>query len=414
MFRLQNNTAISPNLVAEKKHSFETGADLRFFGNRLSIDAAFYRDNNKNQIISLPVPKESGITNTLINAGNLQNQGIEITTGIGVIDGQDFSWDVSFNYTRNRDKIIELAPGITEFRLYGDPTDANAGTASYAYVGGNYGDLVTRKGYKPYDGEAHPENQGKPILWARSNWSIAYMPGIANMDSLLVMGNMQPHWYGGITNNLRYKRFRLNVIIDARVGGEIYSSDARYGMHQGTLASSLPNRDADHGGITWVSEGMGDNISGKTYVDGYIPDGVFPDNTLIWTGPSTDRQQVNVSGLTYQQAYDQGLVEPTHWSGFVYRHTSASTGTPLTGVFEQTWVALRELSLSYSIPKSFLSKIFIKDATLSVTGRDLGYLYNSMPDNINPVIGNNVSSNPLQMGNMPFIRSITFDINLKF
>jgi iron complex outermembrane receptor protein len=83
-------------------------------------------------------------------------------------------------------------------------------------------------------------------------------------------------------------------------------------------------------------------------------------------------------------------------------------------VFEQTWVALRELSLSYSIPRSLLNKIFIKDATLSVTGRDLGYLYNSMPDNINPVIGNNVSSNPLQMGNMPFIRSITFDINLKF
>lgn len=414
MFRLENNTAISPDLVAEKKHSFETGVDVRFFRNRFSLDVAYYKDNNKNQIISLPVPQESGISNTLINAGNLQNQGVEIMAGVTLVDRKDFSWEMNVNYTHNRDKIIDLAPGITEFRLYGNPSDANSGTASYAYVGGNYGDLVTRKGYKPYDGDAHPENHGKPILWARSNWSIAYMPGIANMDSLLVMGNMQPDFYGGVTNTLRYKRFRLNAIIDARIGGEIYSSDARYGMHQGVLAMSLPNRDAGHGGISWVSDGMGDNVYGKTYEDGYIPEGVFPDNTLVWTGPSTDRRQVDVSGLTYQQAYEQGLVEPTHWSGFVYRHTSASTGTPLTGVFEQSWVALREVTLAYSIPRSLLERLFIKDATISVTGRDLGYLYNSMPDNINPVIENNVSSNPLQMGNMPFIRSMTFDLNLKF
>jgi iron complex outermembrane receptor protein len=413
MFRLQNNTAISPTLVAEKKHSFETGIDLRLFNNRMTLDMAYYQDNNKNQIISLPVPQESGITSTLINAGNMENKGIEITAGFSVIENQNFSWDVSFNYTHNRDKIIELAPGINEFLLYGNPSDANSGTASYAYVGGNYGDLVTRKGYKYYDGE-NTDNHGIPILWDRNGWSVAYMPGIANMDSLLVMGNMQPDWYGGMTNTLRYKRFRLNMIVDARIGGEIYSSDARYGMHQGVLEMSLENRDAEHGGITWVSSGQGQNVYGKTYYDGYIPEGVFPDGTMITYGSPADRQQVDVGGMTYQEAFDQGLVEPTHWSGFVYRHTSASTGTPLTGVFEQSWIALRELSLSYSVPRSMLRKFFIKDATVSVTGRDLGYFYNSMPDNINPVIENNVASNPLQMGNMPFIRSITFDLNLKF
>ena len=413
MFRFRDATAVSPGLVAEKKHSFETGIDLRMLDGRASLDVAYYKDNNRNQIISLPVPQESGIGSTLINAGNLQNSGVEIAASVAIIDNKNFSWDIGGNWTHNRDKIIELAPGINEFNLYGNPSDANSGTASYAYVGGNYGDLVTRKGYKPYDG-TNKENHGIPILWDRNGWSVAYMPGIANMDSLHVMGNMQPDWYAGLNSSIRYKRLRFNVILDARIGGEIYSSDARYGMHQGVLEMSLPNRDESKGGIVWVSKGQGQNFYGRTYSDGYIPNGVFPDGTKVTFGPANNRQSVDVGGLTYQQAYERGLVEPTHWSGFVYRHTSASTGTPITGVSEQSWIAIRELSLSYTLPRAVLTNMFIKDASFSVTGRDFGYLYNSMPDNINPVIENNVSANPLQMGNQPYIRSVTFAVNLKF
>ncbi len=413
MFRFEDGTAINPNLVAEKKHSFETGVDLRILGDRIGLDAAYYRDNNYNQIISLPVPSESGISAQLINAGNLQNEGIELALNFKVIDNRDFSWDVGVNWTHNRDKIIELADGINEFKLYGNPDDSNAGTAAYAYVGGNYGDLVTRRGYKPYDG-VNTENHDIPILWNRNGWAVAYMPGIANKDSLHVMGNMQADWYGGFNTSIRYKRFRVNAIFDARFGGEIYSADARYGMHQGVLEMSLPNRDASQGGITWVSEGQGQNVYGTTYVDGYIPEGVFPDGTKITMGPSDNRTQVDVGGMSYLQAYDAGLVEPTHWSGYIYRHTSASTGTPITGVFEQSWVGLRELSVSYSLPPSLLQKTFVKSANFSLTGRDLGLLYNSMPDNINPIISNNAAANPLQMRSAPYIRSITFAVNLKF
>lgn len=413
MFRFEDGTAINPNLVAEKKKSFETGIDLRLFGDRIGLDAAYYKDNNHNQIISLPVPGESGISAQLINAGNLQNQGVELALNIKVIDNRDFSWDVGVNMTHNRDKIIELAEGINEFKLYGNPDDSNAGTAAYAYVGGNYGDLVTRRGYKPYDGD-NTENHDMPILWNRNGWAVAYMPGIANKDSLHVMGNMQADWYGGFNTSIRYKRFRLNAIIDARFGGEIYSADARYGMHQGVLEMSLPNRDASQGGITWTSDGQGQNVYGTTYVDGYIPEGVFPDGTKITQGPSDNRTQVDVGGMSYEQAYNAGLVEPTHWSGFIYRHTSASTGTPITGVFEQSWVGFRELSVSYSLPPSLLEKTFIKSANFSLTGRDLGLIYNSMPDNINPIISNNAAANPLQMRSAPYIRSITFAVNLKF
>tara|TARA_R110002049_G_scaffold33535_19_gene110464 strand:- start:1922 stop:5383 length:3462 start_codon:yes stop_codon:yes gene_type:complete len=413
LFRYENGTAISPDLQPEKKYSFEAGIDLRLFENKVGLDVAYYKDNTKNQIIALPVPNESGISSQLINAGNLQNSGVEVALDINIIDNDDFSWDVGFNFTKNRDKIIELAPGINEFRLFGNPDDSNAGTASYAYVGGNYGDLVTRRGYTYYDG-ANTENHDKRILANRNGWSVAYPIGINNKDSLHVMGNMQPDWYGGANTSFRYKRFRFNAIVDARYGGEIYSADARYGLHQGVIKSSLPNRDASQGGITWTSEGQGQNFFGKTYYDGYIPDGVFPDGTTVTSGPADNRTNVDVSGMTYQQAYDQGLVEPTHWSGYVYRWTSASTGSPITGVYTQSWIGLREVSMSYEIPQSILNKIAIKSATISLTGRDLGFLYNSMPDNINPSISSNAAANPLQMRSAPYIRSITFAVNLNF
>mgnify|MGYP000206328972 CR=1 FL=1 len=413
MFKFSDNQSVTSFLKPEKKYSFETGIDLRLFNNRVKLDVAYYKDNNKNQIIGLPVPSESGISGQLINAGNLQNQGVELAIDVTLIKNDDWFWSIGANATHNEDKIISLAPGINEFQLFGNPDDSNAGTASYAYVGGSYGDLVTRRGYAFYDG-ANTQNHGVPILWNRNGWSVAYMPGIANKSVLHKMGNMQADWYGGANTFVSYKNFSLSAIVDARFGGEIYSADARYGMHQGVLQSSVANRDAETGAITWISDGQGQNVFGKTYTDGYIPNGAFPDGTLITSGPSGSRVQTDVSGLTYQQAYDQGLVEPTHYSGFVYRHTSASTGTPETGVFEQNWVALRELSVSYKVPNSFLDKTFVKSADLSLTGRDLGLLYNSMPDNINPVISSNAAANPLQMRSAPYIGSVTFAVKLNF
>jgi iron complex outermembrane receptor protein len=108
------------------------------------------------------------------------------------------------------------------------------------------------------------------------------------------------------------------------------------------------------------------------------------------------------------------LVEPTHWSGYVYRWTSASTGTPITGVYTSSWVGLREVTLSYDVPSEILDKILVKSASLALTGRDLGFLYNSLPDNINPTLSSNAAANPLQQKSSPYIRSISFSLKLNF
>ncbi len=412
MFRYENGQAISTSLLPEKKYSFETGFDLRMFDNRVKFDFTYYKDNNKNQIIGLPVPTESGISSQLINAGNLQNQGVELGLDFRIIQNDDWDWSIGLNGTRNRDKIISLAPGVNTLYLFGSPGNANSSTGTHAFVGGEYGDLVTTRGYKYYEG-SNTQNTGIPVLENRNNWATAYASGFRNKDSLQVMGNMQADFYGGANTRLRYKNFSLSAIVDARFGGEMYSADLRYGQHQGVLASSVNGRDPEHGAITFVSNGQGQNVFGKTYTDGYIPEGVFPDGTIIKSGP-TDQILTDVGGLTYQQAYDQGLVDPTHFSSYTYRHTSASTGNPITGIFTQKWVGLREVTLAYNIPDSLLDKMFINRASVALTGRDLGFLYNSAPDNVNPIISSNAAANPLQMSSAPYVRSVTLAVKLNF
>ncbi len=422
LYKYENNTAVSRNLKPEIKRSFEAGLDVRFFNGRFGLDVAYYRDNTRNQILALRVPMESGITNQLINAGNLQNQGVEGVLNITPIESRNFSWDITFTGTHNRDKIIELYPGVNEIVLDGNPGDANAGTASIAYAGGDYGMLATRRGYRYYQAVdeggnpiSHPNN-GKPLLDQRNGWTVTYLNGASNQDSLHIVGNMQPDFYGSVTNSFRYKRFSLNLMIDSRLGGEIYSNAYRYGLHQGVLESSLPNRDAQNGGIVWTSEGMGQNYYGKTYEDGYIPDGVFPDGTVI-SYRDADRvnyKSVNVGGMTYREAYDAGLVEPTHWSGYIYRWTSASTGTSFMGIHTLNWVALREVSLAYNLPSELANRLYVQDASISLVARDLGFLHNSMPDNINPVISDNRAASARQMGFDPYVRSVTLSLKIDF
>ncbi|MEN8226795.1 MAG: SusC/RagA family TonB-linked outer membrane protein [Bacteroidota bacterium] len=415
LYKFESTTAISPNIRPETKKSFEAGFDLRLKNGRAGIDVAYYKDNTHDQIIPLNVPTESGITRQLINAGNLQNQGVEVMIDVTPVESGDFSWDVGFAFTHNRDKIIELYPGVTEVILAGNPNDAGTGTATFAFVGGDYGDLTTRQGLNPYEGE-NSANHGLPVLSQRNNWSVAYMNGRQNLDSLVRMGNMQPDWYGSVNTNLRYKGFNLYALFDMSFGGDIFSYQYRYGLHQGVLESTLENRDAEHGGIVWTSQGMGNNYYGKEYQDGYIPEGVFPDGTVI-TFRDADGNvttQNDVGGMSYQDAYDQGLVEPTHWSGYMYRWTSASTGGPTMAVFESNWVVLRELSLSYVLPGSLFDNNFISSAKISLTGRDLGFLHNSAPDNINPAISNNRAGEARQIGFAPYIRSIILAARFTF
>src|SRR5690606_15494873 len=127
-------------------------------------------------------------------------------------------------------------------------------------------------------------------------------------------------------------------LIDAKVGVDFVSLSYRYGTHTGVLPNTLPGRDEEFGGITWTSA-----YDGQTYDDGMIPEGVFAEGQTVTLA---DGSQASVGGMTYQEAYEAGLVEPTHAPQFFYRYGSSSTGVSDYWIFESTWVSLREVSLS--------------------------------------------------------------------
>ena len=105
----------STNLKPERKNAWEVGLDWRFFDSRIGVDLTYYKENTRNQIMTINVPWESGVKEKLINAGNIQNSGIEIALNTTPIKKKQWQWDLNFTYTRNRNKIVELSPDVTSY-----------------------------------------------------------------------------------------------------------------------------------------------------------------------------------------------------------------------------------------------------------------------------------------------------------
>src|SRR5690606_7061518 len=193
------------------------------------------------------------------------------------------------------------------------------------------------------------------------------------------VGKIQPDCEGSWNNEFNYKGLTLSVLLDARYGGHIASYSSRYGTSYGYLERSLRGRDPEHGGISWTSQYT--DTQGQTFSDGIIPEGIFPDGTTVTTPNGTP---ADVSKMTYQEAYDQGLVEPTHASYYNYRTNSWGEGVVNDDWFQELkYIALRNISLGYNLPKVVSDKLGAKNFYIGVNGRNLGYLYNSMPNDIN-------------------------------
>ncbi|MDP4213787.1 MAG: SusC/RagA family TonB-linked outer membrane protein, partial [Bacteroidota bacterium] len=336
-------SVLQPNLKPERKLSEELGLEMRFLHNRVGFDLSVYQDNTKDQIIPITSPQESGVNSILINAGNVQNRGIEIAVDATPVRTKNFSWNSALTYSKNQNKIIALAPGRTELDL-----GANIGEIStWAVVGGSYGQLRTTihsTAFEATDAGGNKINDprnGLPILTWRSDARAAF-PARSNVWQ--TVGDINPKFRAGFNNTFTYKSFSLNILLDAKIGGDYVLLTYRYGTHTGVFPNTLAGRDAKTGGISWTSA-----FDGITYDDGMIPKGVFPAGQMV---TKADGSQVDVSGLTYKEAYDKGYVEPTHTPQFFYRYGSSSTGVSDYWVLKNSWISLRQVALSYNLPKN--------------------------------------------------------------
>lgn len=330
-------------LKPEEVSSLELGGEFRFFENRLYTDFSYYDRKSKNLIMNIDIPPATGYKQLHTNVGEMTNKGFEMILGYIPITKPNFKWDVSLNFSTNKNKVVSLIEGVDQLTL----TTSNSGAVEVvAKKNGGYGDIYTTAYKRDANGNVVVDAAGRFVVDSEKKY----------------VGNYQPDWVGGITNTLTYKDFSLRFLIDARIGGKIYS---------GT--------DAD-------LDGAGVSINSLKYRDsGIVIDGSTEDG-----GKNT----TNVSAQQYWQSY-------------------SSIGENY--VFDQTNIRLRELSFVYSLPKHLLQKTFINGASVGVTGRNLFFFYRAL-DNFDPE-GSSSASNFAQgvlFYNMPTTRSLGFNVNVKF
>ncbi len=357
-FRLPS-TRKNPNLQPEITESYEVGLQLGFFNNRLYLDATAYKSNTYEQIFPVSVSKATGFSRVFLNAGNVENKGIEFTLRGRPVITNNFSWSAQINFNKNVSEVVALTEGVEYFELVGPQGGISIG----AKVGEPFG--VIRGSAFVY------HENGQPIVDPASGRYLI------SDQSNEIIGNMLPDWIGSVSNTFNYKNWSLNVLIGVRWGGDIFSLDQWYGQGTGLypITAGLnkkgnPKRDP-------VSEG-----------GGVLLPGVNPDGT-----PNT----------TYTNAFN---VLSAY--GFVFNPTQAY-------IYDGSFIKLREVGLTYSLPSSFLESLGgINRASISVTGRNLWIIHKNLPfaDPEASLTSGNVQG--YSGGNLPAIRNVTFNITLNF
>ena len=400
-----DNKSYDANLKPERKTSWEIGLDWRFLANRIGLDVTYYKENTKDQIMSIAVPYQSGLKEQLVNAGNIQNSGVEIALNTTPIENKDWTWDLNFTYTKNSSKIVSLHENVADFiTLTGMANYGNYRIASVAKVGGAYGLLMS---------DAVPnidEKTGLPILELASyegRKAVYY----SRSGKVQEVGSIQPDFLGSLNTSLRYKDFTLRASLDARFGGDVAIYGSHYGVAYGYLEGSLKGTSPEHGGITFTSI-----WDGKTYTDGIIPEAIMPGGATIST--PTGSYTIAEGGELYSDLVDRGIVDPQHASSWNYWNNSwgrASVTRNNDWFHEVNYVALREVSLSWRMPKEWAGKIGASNINLTLAGRNLGYLYNSLPNNFNPESLRGTQASQFMIRSVsPYVANYTFTINAAF
>ncbi|QDA62076.1 SusC/RagA family TonB-linked outer membrane protein [Hymenobacter jejuensis] len=215
----------NPNLKPEFTRSYEGGVNLGFFNNRLTFDLTYYYSISDNQIVPVTVPATSGFTQHYDNVGRLDNKGFEGLMTITPFRTDNFRWDVTANYTRNRNKVVRLAPGITRARINGS---GFIGSLPFIVEGQPYGVIVGGKKARTPDGQY--------IIDGRTGLFVA---DIQNE----VIANPNIKWQGGITNTFSYRGINFSFLVDTRQGGDVLSFTNGFYRSAGALAETGKNRE---------------------------------------------------------------------------------------------------------------------------------------------------------------------------
>lgn len=368
---------LNENLKPETTRSTELGLEASFWKNRLHFDFAYYNTNSFDQILEIKTTAASGYTSQLINAGKINNRGIEIQLDGTPVQTENFKWNIAGNYSRNISKveILDYAGSIKNYTI-----GSSGGVDVLASVGQAYGALY---------GTAYERDANGNIVVGAN--------GLPKADpTKRVLGHYTPDYLAGVTNTLTYKNLELSFLVDASVGGEIFSGTNRTGTYTGVLAETLPGRDAANGGLNYYVATTG-TTSTKTLVSGgNAPAGaVIYDDGMIFKGVYADGTP-NTSVLSAQEYY------------------KASYNISEAYIYSSTFVKLREIKLAYNFNKKFARKLGLDGASITAVGRNLLFIYKDVP-NIDPETAFNTgNAQGLESLSLPTTRNFSLNVNLKF
>ena len=364
-------TQVNMNILPTISTSYEVGTEFKLFGNRLAGDVNFYMKNTKNDIINANVLPQSGYAYRKMNAGLVRNKGIEVMLSGSPVRTKNVEWFVSANIAKNVNTLVELTEDQHEFTMYdnrfyyswrlrsieGMPVGVIETAARWAR--NENGQLILQK-LNPASGK-EVNNVGE----LRPTWE-------TNVNKLV--GNVQPDLTGGFNTSLRVKDFTLSASLDYVIGGQMVSWTNMWGAGSGLLDVTAAVNDRGVNVREPVQKGGGVHISGVdkdgNALDGYIDAAYY---------------------FQYKYQYDN--------DGWLY---------------DRTYVKLREVSLRYDVPRSFMSKIKgVSRASIAFVATNPWLIYSACP-NIDPSELGGASYNFLEGGQAVSTRSFGLSLNVTF
>ena len=366
---IYGNTVPNADLKPTRTRSLETGFETKWCNSRISLDFTFYHQKSRDQIISMATSPTSGYDYRMINAGEILNQGFEVTFGSRIIQTKDFTWDLNLNWSKNINRVISLTEGTTELEL------AKA-TWCNVYVSAREGEE-----YGSICGPALLRNEEGRVIVDGSTG----LPKFTTENK--VLGNAQWDWTGGLSTTLRYKMVVLTALFDVKVGADLFSMSERSSFETGKAKETLTGR------AEWYASEEARRAAGVTSgwkaTGGYLVDGVI-DN-----GDGTYREN------------DIFINPEDYWM-------EVSRKSPEMFIYDNSYIKCRELTLGLDFPKEWLDKNgVIKHIGISLVARNPFIVWKNIKD-IDPDAQYNTSGLGLEYGSLPSRRSYGLNFNIKF
>jgi len=334
----------NPNIKSETTTGSEIGLDARFVNNAIRLIVTYYDQTSTDLVVPVQVTAASGYTSAVSNVGEMRNSGWELQLGATVVNNNDFKFDIDLNWGKNKNEVVSL------------------GELESLVLGGQWSMTLEAR-----EGEAYGSIVG-PAFERTSSGTMIYENGLPKIaPGTEILGNITPDWTGGANFIFSYKQFSFNALIDAKIGGDVYTMTNSWGRYAGVLSETIKGRET-----------------------GIVGDGVMPDGSGNYI-PNT----VVVSSKLFNQAvYSNNVVE--------------------SSVFDASYVKLRQLQLSYKFPKKMLDKSFLADMSFSLVARNVAILYKNVP-HIDPesAFSDDNGTQGQEFGQLPSARSIGFNIQLK-